>query len=288
MCIILNLVRYRKHLSILDGPKVPENIRFAAVYSAYGPTRAKMSMDRLLYQPISMSTPALIQFASSSCPEPCAHTVSGGNCCNISMIIRDLALIATPGLSCLSRILHSRRDTVPDPWMMTYAIFHHSGQLHFVAHVPYRSNGAGENRFLSLVFAVLPVPSPARTGDLKDIYRLINALLSLQQHTFRLTNILERASWTADEQDSSTAAAKAVLSQLVNFNVIHSHPTPTPSEYQCDWDDYQAEIQRYYDELRGASVEYSDVTTGPPCPIMEKGDLSAVWSSNESILSHEN
>lgn len=75
---------------------------------------------------------------------------------------------------------------------MPIGVIYDANEIHLVAHIAYTTHGT--RRFLSLLFDTLPFPRNC-TGLPRDFvrarYRVALALLSLQQHVFRMVTLAE-------------------------------------------------------------------------------------------------
>ncbi|KAH9933920.1 uncharacterized protein B0H18DRAFT_1115273 [Fomitopsis serialis] len=188
-------VYIRKQNMGLDGQQiVPDTIQFMALYIPIQPITG-LSLERLLRLPASRMNPALLLCAVGPRPWNMQCQRQWNDHENMLLPTRyDMARTAAPSLSSLVDGLRHQSDTgttvvnIPE-WALIIGLIYDSQDVHFVAHIPFFSASAKEPRYLSFLFATLPFPSQCIENArdfVKARYRVAIALLSIQQHVYRI------------------------------------------------------------------------------------------------------
>ena len=150
----------------------------------------------------------------------------------MSALVRRLAHLTEPSLVAISEAW--RRSTgntdnatcVLPACAMPIGIIYDAKEIHFIAHIAYSTEGT--QRFLSLRFDTLPFPCKY-TGLAADFvrsrYRVALALLSIQQHIFRLVTLAE--SFTGAPSDSESRQRVFTLRRLDRLGWRTETPTPS-------------------------------------------------------------
>ncbi|KAH9835156.1 uncharacterized protein C8Q71DRAFT_908353 [Rhodofomes roseus] len=190
----------RKNLGILGLKHTEHAIEPVDCAVIHVPTgrSVESALEYLAHIPISAKSPAFVlcmkgpmQWESGSWQAGS----TGSQRPDLQSIIHDLARLAEVSLSSMVQwwstpSTDAQTIAFPPACAMTIGLVYDSENIHMVAHIPYHTDG--NYKYLSLLFDKLPFPSRC-TGSVHEFiqgrYRVALALLSLQQHICRLTEL---------------------------------------------------------------------------------------------------
>ncbi|OCH83902.1 hypothetical protein OBBRIDRAFT_829738 [Obba rivulosa] len=256
----------RRNLPLLDS---------AVVYIPTGPSRP-YSFERLRSLPISIANPALVLCSSEqSGREPSDQVPAAAR---FPETLRAMANVFMVTLKSLSEVCKLRReqDLGPAPgspslpsaqlqepagvpnWAIPIGVVYDSASIHFVAHIPLRSQDTSQKRYLSLLFDTLPLPEfdprNSRERLLHDRYRVAFAFLCLQHHLFRMVSLWEGVRLGESMSASVPMAALELLMEDV---------PGTPTYSDGDDDEYFIEdFDVYLDNTTSISEPTSEWKAG--------------------------
>ena len=208
----------------------------ALIYYPIGPSTLR-SLEYLAHTPIGPDHPAILLTTKGPAllwpeKESRGRQYEEIEHRDLSSILCRLALIAEPSLASLtdSWIQSVGPNTTRLPaCAITIGIIYDAEVVHLVAHIPYTAHGR-KRQYLSLLFDTIPFPSVC-VGNTRDFvrerYRVALALLSLQQHAFRLVALTELSYKFCAPFESEPTQQAVMRSRLEELGWRLVSPTPS-------------------------------------------------------------